>query len=618
MASKSALFSSYTGPRVHAVGALASGKGPPVETGCGTEPLHFEDAGTQALLRADAGVRWMGVSCLQLAHPHSALPPSLQAQTDPPAITHGDPVLAEGEAPQVARFLASVTPLVCRQLERNVLSGAFDHFLPAVEEGEEDSKCIAALDCTWQQPEDSVATAVPATCLAWSCTGGLLMAGYGAPGDVGWSSHSGGVAVWNVMKRDFDAASPSTSQPEVRLAVDTSVLSLAAHPTRAGVVAGGTLVGEVLVWEVGAAEPLVARSPINEYVHREGVVGLHWSGDGQSLVSVSADGKAAVWAPWGNALAAPLHVYRLAPPSSRLSRRGQAVGGASLSALAGGALLVGTEGGLTLRLPPPGPTPDASAAAEAARVPGGTLDWHPAAAAALAPLPAASAPRVVRAAETHATGEGSRVVTLQLLLAARPPPEHFQAAPATFAHAGHTGPVRAVAGSPHHRALFATGGADGGLAVHSALLRKPPLVLEPVPVGSGGSHVSAVAWSTARPFVLAAGGGDGMVHIFDLLASPTSPSLSLPPAAYGDIASPGSASVTRAGQAADEGPHQGMVGAGGGGVLSLAFHPTLGKLLAVADSAGKVRLWRLGWKWATAGPREPALLSTFMRALISQ
>lgn len=42
------------------------------------------------------------------------------------------------------------------------------------------------------------------------------------------------------------------------------------HPEKPSIVAGGTFSGEVVVWDTNATdEPLIARSKIDDYFHRE-------------------------------------------------------------------------------------------------------------------------------------------------------------------------------------------------------------------------------------------------------------------------------------------------------------------------------------------------------------
>lgn len=507
-----------------------------------------------------------------------------------------------------------------------------------MEDGEADSKCIACLRQGWSQPSDdasaqgattvkgSNASSLPCTAVDWTCTGSSVVAAYGATNEAGWSRHRGGVASWNLMRRSFDAAAPATSKPDHVIEYHTSVMAVACHPEHPSLIAGGSFLGEVVVWDTNREDTEVARSTIDEAIHRESITSLQWFKDlytGQShlLASLSSDGRLNIWS-MANKLAAPVQAFRLTPPG-RLTDKHTVLGGASMSFFQGSSgasgFVVGTEGGAVLRCSRhsglTGKLPSPSAAEEPVSMEGSSLPWHPAAAAYVRSLPAAAKTRLVRHVETHAHGSGAALVDLPCIFAARPDPEMAFPSPAVFRHAPHSGPVRGCSASPFHRALFATGGQDGRVCVFSSLLRQPPLVLEPVPASVGYNHVGAVAWSRKRPFVLAAGGGDGMLHLFDLLASPSAPVLSLPPAVYGETAG-GSSQSSRA---------VAMAGGGGGnaaqashqGILSVAFNPKLGKLVACGDSTGALRVWRLGWGLSEEQPNEAAQLGQYMRLVVS-
>jgi len=67
--------------------------------------------------------------------------------------------------------------------------------------------------------------------------------------------------------------------------------------------AGGTLNGEIYLWNVDQEDPQICVSAIDEYYHREGISRLIWVRQESltslavkiSLVSTSTDGKILVW-----------------------------------------------------------------------------------------------------------------------------------------------------------------------------------------------------------------------------------------------------------------------------------------------------------------------------------
>ena len=52
--------------------------------------------------------------------------------------------------------------------------------------------------------------------------------------------------------------------------------SVAFHPTDPLLLAGGTLNGEIYLWNIDKEEPLVCKSDVDEYYHRESIQSLIW------------------------------------------------------------------------------------------------------------------------------------------------------------------------------------------------------------------------------------------------------------------------------------------------------------------------------------------------------
>ena len=75
------------------------------------------------------------------------------------------------------------------------------------------------------------------------------------------------------------------------------------HPTDPVILAGGTLNGHIIIWNIDEPTPLVHMSEADEYHHREAITGLIWVRQESlvslaittSLVSTSTDGKILVW-----------------------------------------------------------------------------------------------------------------------------------------------------------------------------------------------------------------------------------------------------------------------------------------------------------------------------------
>jgi len=85
--------------------------------------------------------------------------------------------------------------------------------------------------------------------------------------------------------------------------VSNCLTSVAFHPTDALILAGGTLNGEIYLWNISQEEPQICKSEIDEYYHRESVQSLIWVRQQSlttmqiqtSLVSCSTDGKILLW-----------------------------------------------------------------------------------------------------------------------------------------------------------------------------------------------------------------------------------------------------------------------------------------------------------------------------------
>lgn len=325
-----------------------------------------------------------------------------------------------------------------------------------------------------------------------------------------------------------------------------------------------------------------------------------------------------------------------------------------------------------------------------------TLPWERAAVAVLTRLPPGERAAAARAVERHAREVGATTVPLRLLYGARAEPLRkamfpnpavleYSASSAMMggggggAAAAHAAPVLALACSPFHRAVFASGGGDGRLCLFASLAQAPLLVLEPglrtassssatgradaaSSAGGGGAAggapstarsaggaaagatsgsstaagsgaltssgmpaVLALAWSRARPCVLAAATGDGAVSVFDLFASTGAPAAVLRVDGSYDGApshASGSTAVSGAAAAGPGTPHAdaavaALLDAGGmPAATAVAFNPKQRRLLAVGDAAGRLHIWKLAWRLGAEQPQELRALSLFSQTAV--
>jgi WD40 repeat protein len=623
---------------------------------------------------------------------------------------------------------------------------------------------------TAQSGRNAVAPSyLPCTGLSWNASGSLLAAAYGHAHHPGWCRHRAGVAVWNAFRGPPAAASSPSGgggggawAPSAVLDTPTCVTSVAFHPDNAGLVAGGTATGEVYLWDLNRSDggaggpgkgglrptstllsdPLVCRSRTDDHVHREPVLSLAWAFDATlreyTLVSLSGEGKVAVWTPSANSLRHPVATAQMAVAKPRAAVRARAargaggkrgdgsdedegeedddgdgvgggagggggsndpvarraaaraagtagaaagevpIGGSALSfpllgrqGTAGVSVLCGAGGGVFAATLP------VSAAALAAAAhregtpyrpvhkPGSiaraenSLPWEQAAVECLLRCPEADRARVCRAVERAAREMGAGAaagggggggagagapasVTLPLLYDARPDVRTVLFPnPLRFALAPHTGAVLAAAASPFHRNLLATGGADGRLCLSSLLVAQPLLVLEPAGGGGAGGTgygdavsstsssssssspaigglvpVTSCSWSRTRPLVLAAGCADGRVAVYDLYRSTGQPvtvlwSDAAAVAVAGGVA-PGGPSHPTAVSAAAASASASSSSSSRPPVTSVAFNPRQRRVLATADSSGRILVWKLGWRFGRPEEREEVALERFL------
>jgi len=413
-------------------------------------------------------------------------------------------------------------------------------------------------------------------------------------------------------------------------------MCVACHPVRPSIVAAGTFNGEVVVWDMNNTDdPVIARSSIDDYFHREPVQRVEWMRDFSSkdhlLASVSADGKVLFWT-LKNKLTYPIQGYgcgsalphccvcllcrgllygrvhhhhyprsrfRLCPPPS-LRRNKAAAGSSKAQGVVGGTALafsrdgrfsssfvVATEGGSLFKCLLRSHAGTARSIADAP-MPEAKMKWEPEAKAAVFRVRPADRRKVVDAAERHARFVSARKVSMETLYDAKPDASCLFPSPIDFGFAPHTGPVHAVDCSSFHRNLFLSCGADGRLCLFSMLQTKPLTWFEPT-----SQYLFCAQWSRVRPLVFAAGDGGGSVHIFDLQQSVAGPVAKLEDATR--------KASSRRGESLPP-------------VYALAFNPRWRNLIAVGDGAGNVLVWKLGWSLSNPRPKEELTLEEMVRS----
>lgn len=465
-------------------------------------------------------------------------------QTDEPQV----------DALELAAFLRRVMPTMEEELQLSWQSlPAFAAYDPVWDEAGETCEMTRQV---WKEGLLDLQVAS----IAWNATGAMLACSYGRLDTLGWCDVAAPVCLWNIFRPHLVAG-----EPDAVIQVQGFVMCLAFHPTKPGVLAGGTYNGELQIWNTagGELDPLVATSSIDDYFHREAIQAVEWiqadlSGgvDAYLLATVSGDGKVLIWDARENDLSYPSRGFVLLGAKKRIMG-GRAL---SFSPLDPWLFVVGSETGTVMRAfrSPPGASMGK---------PQGQYNWKPSAVALLDQLAANSRLQLQHHVENHCRTTGAKEISAEVVFQSKPDPAVVFPAAKTTDLEPHAGPVTVATFSPFHRKLLMTGSADGSVKLYDVLQQKALLTFFPPAKHLSTCAVSAAAWSSARPCVFAVAMEMGGVYVYDLIQSRQEPVLTLP-----------------------------LTGSGSQKVTSLAFNPKQRGLLAVGDDSGRVRMFKLPFR----------------------
>lgn len=79
------------------------------------------------------------------------------------------------------------------------------------------------------------------------------------------------VSIFSPFRRAFDAKKATTN-----IEVPNCVTEVAWHPTEPTILAGGTMNGQIILWDIEEQNPVMHMSEIDEYYHREAITKLIW------------------------------------------------------------------------------------------------------------------------------------------------------------------------------------------------------------------------------------------------------------------------------------------------------------------------------------------------------
>ena len=361
-------------------------------------------------------------------------------------------------------FLRRVESEVTAVLRQNLLSHAFDGC--SVSWGaSSDRKTEPLFTLPHKPPADSEAD-MPVTAVTWSATGSVVAAGYGRLDHVDMCWHKSCLSTWNVDRHASRAANPDRS-----VVVESCVMSLAFHPERAVLLAGGVYNGNVHVWDLGREEEQrVASTILLQFGHTDPVNAIEWIEAANksrlkqyNVLSLGGEGRVIIWELdlAKRALVPMFHstlVTSCIPKSMRVSK-GKAldrvgISCAGLSPEDNRVFLVGAESGNMFK-----------------------CSLHSV---------------VLRKSSLSEAALEENIVTL--------------------AFSPHIGPVYAVSCSPFHRNMFLSCSTDATLSLFSLLDTDPLLRLDTDSLCS----LLCAEWSPFRPAVFVCGSGRGELLVYDL------------------------------------------------------------------------------------------------------
>ena len=369
----------------------------------------------------------------------------------------------------VAAFLQEIQKPLINELLANCKSNAFDSYEPNWKEKNTNSIKLSTFI-----PAMALETEWHAVQLSWNATGSQLAVAYGRVDTVAFCHNKGIACVWQVNQED-------ETKPLATFEADSFITSIAFHPKKPGLLAGGTYSGEILLWNL--AEPAAKPHSSINYVQgpREPISRLQWLVNVREqrdshryvLCSGSADGKILFWTPV-NDLKEAVSGYEVQNKKHALvgvqslgfvNNIDSSIGSKISVPGIENVMLLGLESGEVFRTKPGNAT---------------------------------------------SAGAGSTTGAFTVLEI-----EHFQ---------GHLGPVQSVDCSPFFRNLFLTASADGAIRLYSTLERQHLISLEP---SQETRHFLYEArFSPSRPSVLAAVSRSGHLHFYDLARSRTAPASS--------------------------------------------------------------------------------------------
>jgi len=81
--------------------------------------------------------------------------------------------------------------------------------------------------------------------LSWNSNGSNLAVAYGKTNHTAWCEHLSVLCIWSIFRRDLDSKKPTTT-----IEVSNCLTQVAFHPVDPVILAGGTMNGEIYLWNI--------------------------------------------------------------------------------------------------------------------------------------------------------------------------------------------------------------------------------------------------------------------------------------------------------------------------------------------------------------------------------
>lgn len=434
--------------------------------------------------------------------------------------------------------------------------------------------------------EEFKALSFDVTSVDWSCNGSSIAVAYGKQNHPSMS-FQGCVSIWGIFRRDLDHKKPNKN-----IEVGNCITCLKFHPSNPSILAGGSFIGEIYLWNVYNEDSEICNSRADEYYHRESITQLVWISQQQlgslkyvfTLVSCSTDGKILIWNP-ENKLKYPSRGHLIAK-----KKKGQItlVGGTSLdvNCIDKNTFILGTEGGMIFKC-----NLQLTAFSEKLVATGNfdslpkRLSWRKEAEEIMDTITnKVGLQQVLQEVERYCMDRSHKEVEPVHIFNAKPDIKILYSIPFSLNYEKQYGPNQAISCSPFQRKIFLSCSIDGSIKMYEINNHRSIAAFEP----STNEYIMDVCFSPIRPAVFAAIGTRGKPYIYDLTISKQAPAYIL-----GEDSE--EVKVTRT-----------------PGGVKISFNPKQRDFIAVGHMGGETKIYRLNQSLSNPKKNEINVLNEYL------